>query len=36
VPLAAGAIDKRTGRPVSPDYANWTMHPNNPSSAAAE
>ncbi len=36
VPLAAGAIDRRTGRPVSPDYANWTTHPNNPASAAAE
>lgn len=24
-------IDARTGKPVSPDYANWTTHPNNPS-----
>jgi len=22
--------DPRTGKPVSPDYANWTTHPNNP------
>ncbi len=29
-PLAAGAIDARTGRPVEPGYANWTTHPNNP------
>jgi dihydropyrimidine dehydrogenase (NAD+) subunit PreA len=36
VPLAAGEIDLRTGRPVDPAYANWTMHPNNPSAAAAE
>ena len=36
VPLAAGEVDKRTGRTVSPEYANWTTHPNNPSSAAAE
>ncbi len=30
LPLAAGAIDARTGKPVEPDYANWTTHPNNP------
>lgn len=29
-PLAAGALDKRTGRTVDPNYANWTTHPNNP------
>jgi dihydropyrimidine dehydrogenase (NAD+) subunit PreA len=29
-PLAAGVIDQRTGNPVSPAYANWTTHPNNP------
>lgn len=29
-PLAAGVIDQRTGQPVSPAYANWTTHPNNP------
>jgi dihydropyrimidine dehydrogenase (NAD+) subunit PreA len=36
VPLAAGEVDKRTGRTVSAEYANWTTHPNNPSAAAAE
>jgi dihydropyrimidine dehydrogenase (NAD+) subunit PreA len=30
VPLAAGTMDQRTGVPVSPAYANWTTHPNNP------
>jgi len=25
-------IDRRTGRPVSGEYANWTTHPNNPMS----
>jgi dihydropyrimidine dehydrogenase (NAD+) subunit PreA len=29
-PLAAGTLDKRTGRVVDPNYANWTTHPNNP------
>ena len=29
-PLAPGAVDPRTGRVVSGDYANWTGHPNNP------
>ncbi len=29
-PLAAGELDKRTGRVVEPVYANWTTHPNNP------
>ena len=24
VPLAAGVMDQRTNKPVSPDYANWT------------
>jgi len=24
-------VDPRTKKPVSPDYANWTTHPNNPS-----
>jgi dihydropyrimidine dehydrogenase (NAD+) subunit PreA len=23
-------MDERTGMPVSPIYANWTTHPNNP------
>ncbi|MHA7884544.1 4Fe-4S dicluster-binding protein, partial [Nitratireductor rhodophyticola] len=36
VPLAAGALDKRTGEKVQPSYANWTTHPNNPSRVAAE
>ncbi|MDV6225062.1 NAD-dependent dihydropyrimidine dehydrogenase subunit PreA [Nitratireductor aquimarinus] len=36
VPLAAGALDKRTGEKVEPVYANWTTHPNNPSKVAAE
>ena len=30
VPLAAGVLDKRTEKPVTADYANWTTHPNNP------
>ncbi|MDB5525874.1 MAG: dihydroorotate dehydrogenase, partial [Rhizobium sp.] len=30
VPLAAGQMDKRTGKVVSDQYANWTTHPNNP------
>ena len=30
VPLAAGAMDQRTGSTVPPNYANWTTHPNNP------
>ncbi|PWR03445.1 NAD-dependent dihydropyrimidine dehydrogenase subunit PreA [Meridianimarinicoccus roseus] len=34
-PLAAGEIDKRTGRPVDPNYANWTTHPNNPGAVKA-
>ena len=33
--LAKGEVDPRTDRPVG-DYANWTTHPNNPSSQAAE
>lgn len=24
-------VDPRTGRPIDPDYGNWTEHPNNPS-----
>ena len=31
-----GTVDLRTGETVSADYANWTTHPNNPSSVAAE
>ena len=30
-PINAGAIDPRTGMKVDSKYANWTMHPNNPS-----
>lgn len=33
--LPLGAIDERTGKPVE-EYANWTTHPNNPMSKAAE
>ena len=29
VEMTEGA-DPRTGRPIDPDYANWTTHPNNP------
>jgi len=32
-PLKPGRVDKRTGEKVQKDYANWTQHPNNPSSA---
>jgi dihydropyrimidine dehydrogenase (NAD+) subunit PreA len=34
--LPAGAIDTRTGKVVSDDYASWTTHPNNPMAKAAE
>ena len=34
-PLAAGVMDQRTGKPVSPVYANWTEHPNNPMAKVA-
>ncbi|MFN4272496.1 MAG: NAD-dependent dihydropyrimidine dehydrogenase subunit PreA [Aliihoeflea sp.] len=34
-PLAVGEIDQRTSKTVSPDYANWTTHPNNPSARIA-
>ena len=27
--------DPRTGTPIDPNYANWTTHPNNPSSVKA-
>ncbi|WP_406870616.1 NAD-dependent dihydropyrimidine dehydrogenase subunit PreA [Thioclava sp. 'Guangxiensis'] len=33
--LELGEMDPRTGREVAP-YANWTTHPNNPASQAAE
>ncbi|WP_028794640.1 NAD-dependent dihydropyrimidine dehydrogenase subunit PreA [Thalassobaculum salexigens] len=34
--MPAGSVDPRTGRTVPADYGNWTQHPNNPSSVAAE
>lgn len=34
--MEAGQTDPRTGRVVSDEYANWTMHPNNPAAQAAE
>ena len=34
--LAPGMVDERTGKTVEADYANWTTHPNNPGSCAAE
>ena len=36
VTLEPGQIDARTGKLVEKDYANWTTHPNNPGSCAAE
>ncbi len=35
VPMQAGAIDPRTKKKVTGDYANWTMHPNNPGAKVA-
>lgn len=35
VPLARGALDPRTGRPVG-EALNWTAHPNNPVVQAAQ
>jgi dihydropyrimidine dehydrogenase (NAD+) subunit PreA len=32
--LAPGQVDKRTGKVVTGEYANWTTHPNNPSAVA--
>jgi dihydropyrimidine dehydrogenase (NAD+) subunit PreA len=34
-PMAVGQTDPRTGDTVSPDYANWTCHPNNPAARRA-
>ncbi len=34
--LEPGMIDERTDKVVEKDYANWTTHPNNPGSCAAE
>jgi dihydropyrimidine dehydrogenase (NAD+) subunit PreA len=36
VEMPKGATDPRTGKVVEEAYANWTMHPNNPSATAAE
>ena len=36
VPMDTGEIDPRTKATVSADFADWTTHPNNPSSKAAE
>ena len=33
--LQPGDIDKRTGKVVEADYANWTTHPNNPMATTA-
>jgi len=33
--LTPGSIDKRTGRAVPAEYANWTTHPNNPAAVKA-
>jgi dihydropyrimidine dehydrogenase (NAD+) subunit PreA len=33
--LAAGDTDRRTGKKVAEEYANWTRHPNNPSARQA-
>ncbi len=35
-PMSVGSIDPRTKLVVSADFADWTMHPNNPSVKAAE
>ncbi|GAW35228.1 NAD-dependent dihydropyrimidine dehydrogenase subunit PreA [Roseovarius sp. A-2] len=34
--LAPGTLDARTGKVVDETYANWTTHPNNPGTCAAE
>lgn len=36
VEMDTGSTDPRTGKVVEDVYANWTMHPNNPSATAAE
>jgi len=36
IALEPGMLDERTNKKVVPDYANWTTHPNNPMSKAAE
>ncbi|KJZ21194.1 NAD-dependent dihydropyrimidine dehydrogenase subunit PreA [Loktanella sp. S4079] len=35
-PMSPGEVDPRTGKVVEDAYANWTTHPNNPASVAAE
>ncbi|WP_370399074.1 NAD-dependent dihydropyrimidine dehydrogenase subunit PreA [Sulfitobacter sp. JB4-11] len=34
--MAPGTVDPRTRKVVQPEYANWTTHPNNPATKAAE
>ena len=34
--IAPGAVDERTGKVVPAEFADWTTHPNNPMSTAAE
>ena len=34
--MAPGTTDPRTGKVVEKEYANWTTHPNNPGTCAAE
>jgi dihydropyrimidine dehydrogenase (NAD+) subunit PreA len=31
--LKPGEVDRRSGKPVPSEYANWTAHPNNPMSS---
>ncbi|MDK3018442.1 NAD-dependent dihydropyrimidine dehydrogenase subunit PreA [Pseudodonghicola flavimaris] len=33
--VAPGQVDLRTGKVVEEEYANWTMHPNNPMAVQA-
>ncbi|MET4127012.1 NAD-dependent dihydropyrimidine dehydrogenase subunit PreA [Roseovarius sp. MBR-6] len=36
VEMAPGSVDPRTGRVVAGQHADWTTHPNNPGTCAAE
>ncbi|PKQ11888.1 MAG: NAD-dependent dihydropyrimidine dehydrogenase subunit PreA [Alphaproteobacteria bacterium HGW-Alphaproteobacteria-1] len=36
VEMAPGSVDPRTGRGVKGQHADWTTHPNNPGTCAAE
>jgi dihydropyrimidine dehydrogenase (NAD+) subunit PreA len=36
VEMAPGSVDPRTGRVVEGQHADWTTHPNNPGTCAAE